>query len=513
MNDKNRTGSPNLLPQPCLAAHYPPSEEALLWLLSSLPVGCILFDDDSRFKYWNPAAEYILGYSLDNVVGKFPFELIVPHGMATPFDQCLRHAREGYQKMLDMENVTGEGQYIFCKWHFTLLKMKQPTVLAIVQDISKEKLAEEKLQRQLERLRALRVIDSAISGSVDIQVTLNVILQQAMAHLKMDAVDILIYEPSTSLLKFAAGRGMRANARQFTPLRIGQGYAGAAALQKRLIQIPDLQQPPQDIPDAPPFYSEGFQSYYGVPLVAKGVIKGVMESFHRTLFKPDADWLNFFETLGEQAAIAIDNAMLFHEMQRANMELMRAYDSTLEGWSKALDMRDQGTEGHTRRVTEMTDRLAVEFDLGENERVHIRRGAILHDIGKMAIPDSILLKEGPLSEEEWDIMRKHPSLAKDMLSSIAYLRPALDIPYCHHEKWDGTGYPRGLRGEQIPLAARIFAVVDVFDALTSDRPYRPAWSVQKALEYIQSEAGKHFDPKVVETFMRAIGRLAAQGWR
>jgi putative nucleotidyltransferase with HDIG domain len=347
---------------------------------------------------------------------------------------------------------------------------------------------------------------------MDFQVTLNIILQQMMLQLKMDAAVALVYEPSTNSLKYAAGRGLRTNSLQYTNLRIGEGYAGMAALQKKVIQVPDLQQK-QDFLDFPHFSSEGFASYYCVPLIAKGVVKGVMESFHRTPFRADQEWLDFFEMLGGQAAIAIDNAMLFNDLQRSNLELTLAYDSTLEGWSKALDMRDKDTEGHTRRVTEMTERLAFEFQIKETDRVHIRRGAILHDIGKMGIPDSILLKEGTLSEEEWKIMHQHPDLAVNMLSSINYLRPALDIPHCHHEKWDGSGYPRRLKGEQIPIAARIFAIVDVFDALTSDRPYRRAWPVQQALDFIRAETGKHFDPEVVNVFMRVIGRLAAQGWR
>jgi HD-GYP domain-containing protein (c-di-GMP phosphodiesterase class II) len=281
-----------------------------------------------------------------------------------------------------------------------------------------------------------------------------------------------------------------------------------AALQKRVIRVPDLQFDRQAFSNSPLFLKEGFKSYYCVPLIAKGEVKGVMESFHRKPFVPDSEWLDFFETLGGQAAIAIDNSMLFNELQRTNLELQLAYDTALDGWSKALDMRDRDTEGHTQRVTEMTERLAIAFDIDESQRVHIRRGAILHDIGKMGIPDSILLKEGELSPEEWKIIRQHPTMAMDMLSKIAYLKPALDIPYCHHEKWDGTGYPRGLKGEQIPLAARIFAVVDVFDALTSDRPYRHAWVPQQALEYIQSERGKYFDPEVVDVFMKLIGRTS-----
>jgi HD-GYP domain-containing protein (c-di-GMP phosphodiesterase class II) len=181
-----------------------------------------------------------------------------------------------------------------------------------------------------------------------------------------------------------------------------------------------------------------------------------------------------------------------------------AYDSTLEGWASALELRDNETEGHTRRATELTTRLAQAMGIKENDMVHIYRGALLHDIGKMGVPDSIVLKPGPLTEDEWVTMRKHPQYAYDMLSPISYLRLALDIPYCHHEKWDGTGYPRGLNEEQIPVAARIFAVVDVWDALTSDRPYRKAWTAEKAIDFIREQAGKHFDPKVVEIFLREV---------
>jgi putative nucleotidyltransferase with HDIG domain len=211
--------------------------------------------------------------------------------------------------------------------------------------------------------------------------------------------------------------------------------------------------------------------------------------------------LEFLEALAAQAAIAIDKAELFDSLQRANAELSRAYDATLEGWSRALEMRDKETKDHTRRVTEMTVRLARAMGLGKESIVHIRRGALLHDIGKMAIPDGILLKSGALTDVEEKIMHKHPVYAHEMLSPIPYLHPALDIPYCHHERWDGAGYPRGLKGEQIPLAARIFAVVDVWDALLSDRPYRPGWSEEKVRAYIRDQAGRHFDPQVTKVFL------------
>jgi len=190
-------------------------------------------------------------------------------------------------------------------------------------------------------------------------------------------------------------------------------------------------------------------------------------------------------------------------------ELKKAYDATLEGWARALELRDKDTEGHTRRVTELAMKLARAISVPEEQLIHIHRGGILHDIGKMAVPDEILHKSAPLTAEEMEIMRRHPQYAYDMLSRIEYLRPALDIPYCHHEHWDGSGYPRGLKGEEIPLAARIFAVADVFDALTSDRPYRSAWKIEDALEYILENAGKYFDPKIVTVFLSLmkLGRV------
>jgi putative nucleotidyltransferase with HDIG domain len=200
-------------------------------------------------------------------------------------------------------------------------------------------------------------------------------------------------------------------------------------------------------------------------------------------------------------AIAIDNAELVANLQQSNDELTMAYDATIEGWARALELRDAETEGHSRRVTDLTLQLARHMGLSDDDLVHIRRGAILHDIGKMAIPDRILLKPGPLTAEEWEIMRKHPTYAYEWLAPIRYLRPALDIPHYHHERWDGSGYPRGLRGQQIPLSARIFAVVDVWDALCSDRPYRAAWPYEKVRAHLRQQSGVHFDPQIVEIFL------------
>jgi putative nucleotidyltransferase with HDIG domain len=208
--------------------------------------------------------------------------------------------------------------------------------------------------------------------------------------------------------------------------------------------------------------------------------------------------------LSFQVSLAIANAQLYKKAQDALKGITEAYDATLEGWSRVLDMRDQVTDEHTERVADLTVELARRIGFADSELGDIRRGALLHDIGKMAIPDAILQKPGPLDGFELAIMQTHPEKAYQILSQIDYLHPALDIPYCHHEKWDGTGYPRKLKGEEIPLTARIFAVVDVYDAITSDRPYRAAWSKEEALKYIQEQSGKHFFPEAVDAFSKMV---------
>jgi putative nucleotidyltransferase with HDIG domain len=376
--------------------------------------------------------------------------------------------------------------------------------IGINTDITKHKQAEEEIRLQLNRLASLRKIDEAISGTLDINLTLNVILEQVISQLGVDAADILLYDPATDFLQYAAGLGFRTNDLQHTRLPLGKSYAGRVAMQQQMLHITGLQARKTDSLRLYTFAQEGFVSYMGIPLVAKDKIQGVLEIFYRRTFEAKPEWINFLETLAGQAAIAIDNATLFKNLRLSNIQLSEAYDATIEGWSRAIELRDEETNHHTRRVTKMTEKLARAMGIDAAGLMHIRHGALLHDIGKIGVPDGILLKPGPLNEAEWAIMRDHPQYAYDLLSGIAYLKPALDIPYCHHEKWDGTGYPRGLKGEEIPLAARIFAVVDVWDALRSERPYRSAWPEEKVLAHIRSLAGTHFDPQAVEVFLRVL---------
>jgi PAS domain S-box-containing protein len=362
----------------------------------------------------------------------------------------------------------------------------------------------EQTHSQIERLAALHDIDLVINSSLDLRVTLNILLDQVVEKLEVDAAAVLLLNPRSQMLEYTASRGFRTRTIEHYHLRMGEGISGQAAMERHLVQALNLGELDGDLAYTSLMQEEGFSSYYSVPLVAKGQIKGVLDIFNRSLLSPDQDWFNFLETLAGQAAIAIDNTSLLEDLHRTNVELSLAYDTTLEGWSKALDLRDRETEGHTQRVVDTTLRIAQSMGIKDEELTHIRRGALLHDIGKMGIPDSILLKPGPLTDEEWVVMKRHPVYAYELIYPITHLRPSLDIPYCHHEKWDGTGYPRGLKGEEIPLSARIFTVVDVWDALTSDRPYRKAWPSKKALEYIREQSGKYFDPHIVEVFMSLI---------
>ena len=372
----------------------------------------------------------------------------------------------------------------------------------IARDVTARKKGGERIKRQLEHLTALSGIDRVIAANFDLELSLSEILIHVTVELGMDAADILIFNPNSQMLEYGAERGFCTKAIKNRQVQLGESYAGRAAQDRKLVQIPNLRDEPENFFTKTILEGEDFVCYYGVPLMIKGQVKGVLEVFNRATLEPDAEWFDFLDTLAGQAAIAIEIATLFESLQRSNSHLSQAYDATIEGWSRALDLRDKETEGHTQRVTEMAVKLARAFSFSEAELIQVRWGALLHDIGKMGVPDGILHKPGPLTDEEWLVMKKHPIFAYEMLSPIRYLRLALDIPYAHHEKWDGTGYPHRLSNSQIPLVSRIFAVVDVWDALTSERPYRAAWTKEKARDHIRASSGTHFDPQVVDVFMQ-----------
>jgi HD-GYP domain-containing protein (c-di-GMP phosphodiesterase class II) len=362
----------------------------------------------------------------------------------------------------------------------------------------------EQIERQLGRLKALRAIDLAILGTTDRALLLQSVLTQVMTQLRADAAAIFIFNPHTLTVDTSASIGYRTREAEREKVRLGDGVAGKAARERRTIAVPDLATVEMSDGLRKTADREGIRAVYAVPLIAKGSVIGVLDVFFRQPYSASDDWIQFCEALAGQAAMAIESGRSFDELQRTNMELSLAYDTTIEGWSRALDMRDRETEGHSQRVTDMTLRLARLAGIDEATLIHVRRGALLHDIGKMAIPDTILHKPGPLDEAEWRIMREHPTHAFRLLQPIPYLRPALDIPRYHHERWDGTGYPYGLKGADIPLPVRLFTVVDVWDALRSDRPYRRGWSDVDVHDYLRARSASEFDPEAVALFFRAL---------
>jgi putative nucleotidyltransferase with HDIG domain len=477
--------------------------------INNLPVGVVAHSPDTRIVLCNPEASKLLGIAAKQLMGKDTgdpvWHFFRENGTRMPVEEfpCNQVIATG-TVLKNFVMGIGRDWAVANTWvlvnaypEFDRNLMLQQVVVTF-SDISSIKCAEDRTRRHLEQTTALVEIDRAINFSFDLNLSLATLLTHVIVQLGVDAADVLLFNPRSRMLEFVAGRGFHTKAIEHARQPLGEGYAGRAALERSIVHVPDLAKEHDNFLRKMLLAGENFVSYHGVPLIAKGQVVGVLEVFQRTRLGHDKEWHDFLKALGAQAAIAIDNVTLFDNLQRSNTELSQAYDATIEGWSRALELRDNETEGHTQRVAVLTVKLARLFGLNDAELVQVRWGALLHDIGKMAIPDGVLLKQDTLTEADWVVMKKHTVFAYEMLSPIRYLRAALDIPYAHHEKWDGSGYPLGLKGEQIPLVARIFAVVDVWDALRSDRRYRTSWSVAKVRKHLRSLAGTHFDPHVLK---------------
>jgi putative nucleotidyltransferase with HDIG domain len=395
-----------------------------------------------------------------------------------------------------------------------LTRLGNPMASTAVQDISRvtqslsflEQSINDHLKVRQSQLGALMGIGRAINSSLGLKRVLEEVMDTLIELMRAERGFLMLRE-SNGELSVRIARGIAHMNLEEDTLRVSRTIVRKVVDSGEPILTTNAQ-------DDPRFEGQlsvaAFQlrSILCAPLKIKNELIGVIYVDNRArsgIFQ--AHDLNMIKAFANQAAMAVDNAQLFDNLQAKNRELEDAYQATLEGWVQALDMRDKETEGHTQRVTILTQRLARVMGVDGDQLLHITRGALLHDIGKMAIPDGILLKPGKLTDEERALIQKHPIFAYDLLKRIDFLLPAIDIPYCHHEKWDGSGYPRGLRGAEIPFSARIFPVIDVYDALVSDRPYRKGWSPEEVRAHICAGAGRHFDPLVVDAFM-SLGDLS-----
>lgn len=356
------------------------------------------------------------------------------------------------------------------------------------------------LQTRESQFEALVRIGSTINSSLGLKRVLSEVMDSLVRLMRAERGFLMLCEPDGNL-KVHMARGLDHVDLDEDQFAVSKTVVNRVVETGKLVLTTNAQEDPR-------FEAQFSVAAYHllsilcVPLNIKNKLIGVIyvdNRAHIGVFQQEN--FDLITAFANQAAIAIHNAQLFDELQASKDELEIAYQATLEGWVRALDLRDKETEGHTKRVTALTQTLARGMGLGEDEIVHITRGALLHDIGKMAIPDGILLKPGKLTDDERMLIQKHPQYAYEMLSPIKFLHPALDIPYCHHEKWDGSGYPRGLKGEEIPFAARIFAIVDVWDALVSDRPYRKGIHPSEVKQSIRELSGTQFDPRIVDAFL------------
>ena len=353
-------------------------------------------------------------------------------------------------------------------------------------------------------LSRLLQVSRALASSLELDDVLQTAIESAVATLRLDTGaiyllegDVLVLGATTPPLPAGFPEALRR-----APLE-GHPHVARCLVEHEPVALADWTTEELTAAERAVCEARGLRSLLFVPVLVAddavgAFIVGTVGRVH-LLGEGDAD---LCRALSHEIGLALANARLYESLQRSHEELERAYDATIEGWSLALEMRDDEAQGHALRVADLAVELGRETGISADGLVHLRRGALLHDIGKMVVPDAILRKPGPLTDAEWEVMRKHPENGRDFLRKVAYLEPALDVPYAHHERWDGTGYPRGLKGEEIPLAARVFAVADAFDALTSDRPYRAAWPEEAVLHYLRERAGTHYDPAVVGALLR-----------
>lgn len=468
------------------------SEEKFRALAENSAAG-IFIHSGGRHIYVNPMWSAITEFSILELLQKKPTDFIDPHLPKRDRDQmAARLMGENLPDRFEFDITTRYGEKRVIDLNLTPIRFEEKdAIMGTAIDITTRKQREHELEVIAQMSEALRisisqndVMETSISKICDI--------------LKIDGAYIAIGDEKTQQVEMKIGWGVWKQL-EGTVLPIRDGLSG------HIISTGELyinHHPQSDPYITRPDLAVNMKSIAGMPLIAGGRTVGVLViGSGQHLIEND---IRLLKAMGDFTASALHRADLFEQSSLQTKELEQAYNSTLEGWALALELRDKETQGHSVRIANLTLKLAKRMGIPEAEMENIRRGALLHDIGKLGVPDTILLKHSTLTPSEWAIMQKHPAYAFEMLSQLKDFKESIDIPYCHHEWWDGSGYPRGLEGEDIPLAARIFCIVDVWDALTSDRPYRQAWDRQEALAHIINQAGTHFDPRIVNEFIKMI---------
>ncbi len=363
----------------------------------------------------------------------------------------------------------------------------------------------EMLRERVKWLEILHQINQQIGIEAKPEELYQILVDKAVEATSAESAALLIYDPDKNILQKEVACGWLGTVFD-RPLTPDEGISGKIFRTGRLHLSPLISEDPLLIPRNREFVPPDAADI-GVPVVAEGRVLGV---FHIAIKAPapfDTEFVDIVEMFGSYTGIVIGRMQLIEALRDADRQMRKAYDETLEGWARAIGLRDDDTLQHTMSVVKIAIAIGKRLGLDPKKIEDLRRGALLHDVGKIGIPDAILRKPGPLNDKEAAIMQTHTSFGYELLRPINYLEGAFVVPYCHHERWDGTGYPRQLQGEDIPLLARIFAVADVYDAMTRDRPYRPAHSPQDAVDYVRSQSGRHFDPRVVGAFLAIVDEM------
>jgi len=491
------------------------SERQFREALQNLSLAAVILDPDGRIMFCNDHILNMSGYHSSELLEQYWWSKFIPEGERSACRrEILDAAKNGrITAHEDSEFILRNGSTRTFSWSNTLLSTPDGVVTGIVrigEDVTERRKAESMLRESLQetrlhltRLTALRRIDSAITSTMNISAKIENVLSTIQDSLEMDAVDILRIDADETHLIPIASKGLLHNSTNAQPLispdplitKLRLEHQPYVLVNPSNTTLPDWTRARLDNNDRVEFYG-------AAPMVSGNKLIGILEVFARHPVEKDKGWLEHFQSMALQATITLENEDMIQGIQRANTELEQAYEGTLIGWARALELRDKETRGHSERMMDLTVRLGRRLGMHADEMEVMARGVLLHDIGKMGVPDYILHKPGPLTDDEWVVMRQHPQFAFNLLKNIPYLSGALEVAFCHHEHWDGTGYPRGLQRDEIPFSARVFAIVDVWDALTHDRPYRPAWTEEEALDFIQSQSGLQFDPKVVKAFVK-----------